>query len=52
MKKKNIITKDATKKELEELLKWATDECAEWFSFRVELKKMLKDKDKKEVKKR
>ena len=50
--KKNIITKDATKKELEELIKWSDKEIIEWMAFNGELKKMLKDKDKKEVKKR
>ena len=51
MKKKNIITPDATKRELMELIEWSKAETAEWKDFLRQAQKMLKDKGKKEVKK-
>lgn len=43
MKKKNIITPDATERELMELIFWAKAETKEWKSFLALCRKRLKD---------
>lgn len=48
---KNIITKDATERELMELIEWSDKEEKEWKDFLALCRKRLKDKGKKEVKK-